>query len=363
MTIRAPRYGRKLDDFNVGDVYSHPWDVTIDEGMVALFAAAFQDASPPFASTTYARALGLQGRPLHPHLLLNLALSFSVQDVSEQTIAHLAYLNVRFPEIGYVGDTVTATSEVLGSRPTSKGDRGVVHVRIVLQNQAGAVLCHFERKALMPAGAADALPENPWPMHAAVDVSQTKAIPAPLAASLPDVARRAGFAGFFEDFEPGDVIAHTVGKTVGDSEHMQLTQLSRNTHPLHFDEIYCREHSFVKTRVVCGGLVLGWVLALASRDVAGNAIWCAGLDEGAHPGPVVAGDTLYSTSKVLAKEDVSPESGLVTFRAVGTRNVPGSALLDQDLFTPELKKADGEKVSAKVFEITCTLLLRKGAGQ
>jgi 2-methylfumaryl-CoA hydratase len=359
MVIRAPRYGRKLDDFRPGDVYAHPWDVTIDEGMVAFFAASFQDASPVFASRTTAQALGLRDRPVHPYVLLNLALSFSVQDVSEQTIAHLAYLDVRFPEIGYVGDTVTATSEVVRCVPTSKPDRGIVRVRTVLRNQSGAILCHFDRKALMHAGAADALQKSPWPPPATPDTSQTTPIPQALAGPLPVPARRAGFGGFYEDFDVGDVIAHTVGKTVGESEHMQLTQLCRNTHPLHFDEVYCREHSFAKTRVVYGGLVLSWVLALASRDVAGNALWCAGLDDGAHPAPVVAGDTLYATSKILATEDQSPSSGLVTFRVVGTKNTPGIGLVEAGLFDPELKKPGGKQVPAKVFEITRTLLIRK----
>lgn len=365
MTTRAPRYGRKLDDFTPGDVFAHPWDVTIDAGMTAFFAASFQDASPIFASETYAQALGLRGRPVHHYVSLNLALSFSVQDVSEQTIAHLAYLNMRFPEIGYVGDTVSGSTQVIGVKPSSTGDRGVVHVQTVLQNQDGAILCHFDRKALMRAGAAAALPETPRLAPRAVDISRTSAIPAALAGALPDAIRpirpigQGGFGGFYEDFEVGDVIAHTVGKTVGESEHMQLTQLCRNTHPLHFDEVYAKEHSFAKTRVVYGGLILSWVLSLASRDVAGNALWCAGLDDGAHPSPVFAGDTLYATSEVLAKQEVGPRSGLVTFRVVGTKNVPGSALLDRDLFTAELNKDASAKVTAKVLEITRALLIRK----
>ena len=48
--IRTPRYGRYLDDFTVGAVYAHPWEITVDEGMAALFAASFQDATPTFAS-------------------------------------------------------------------------------------------------------------------------------------------------------------------------------------------------------------------------------------------------------------------------------------------------------------------------
>jgi len=363
MAIRAPRYGRKLDDFKPGQVFAHPWDVTIDDGMLAFFAASFQDATPVFASKAYARALGLKDRPVHPHVLLNLALSFSVQDVSEQTIAHLAYLDVRFPAIAYSGDTVTATSQVVECRPASSGDRGLVRVRTALQDVQGKVLCHFDRKALMHAGSADELQRSPWPAPPPVDLTRADSrgygIPAMLQGSLPALARHGGFSRFYEDFAVGDIIAHTVGKTVGESEHMMLTQLCRNTHPLHFDEIYCRENSFAKTRVVYGGLVLSWVLALTSRDVCGNALWWAGLDEGAHPAPVVAGDTLYATSKVIDIRDDGPDSGRVTFRVVGTKNVPGEDLLNEDLFTPELGKDDSARIGAKVFEITRTLLLRK----
>ena len=40
--IHEPRYGRLLADFVPGALYAHPWEVTIDEGMGALFAASFQ---------------------------------------------------------------------------------------------------------------------------------------------------------------------------------------------------------------------------------------------------------------------------------------------------------------------------------
>src|SRR5439155_13098284 len=109
----------------------------------------------------------------------------------------------------------------------------------------------------------------------------------------------------------------------GESEHMQLTYLMRNSHPLHFDEVYCKDNSFAKTRVVYGGLVLTWVATLASRDTTGNVLWDVGLDAGAHPNGVVAGDTLYATSKVLETKDHGEETGFVTFRLMGTKNVPG----------------------------------------
>src|SRR6185503_12828431 len=112
--------------------------------------------------------------------------------------------------------------------------------------------------------------------------------------------------------------------------------LCRNSHPIHFDEVYCKENSFARTRVVYGGLVLSWVLALSSRDTAGNALWDLGLDGGAHPSGVLAGDTLYAATKVLAKEARGPRAGSVTLRVVGLKNTPARPLLDQgaDLFTP-----------------------------
>lgn len=362
--IHEPRYGRLLEDFAPGDVYAHPWDVTVDEGMLALFAASFQCAVPTYASRTAARALGLRDRPVHPLLLLNLGLSFSVHDVSERAIAHLAYIDVRFPSACYPGDTVRASSRVIGVKPVSSGDKGVVHVRTELVTDQGALVCAFERKALVRAQAAGQAPANAAATapHEGELAARWAAIPRAPAPLLGEIARapRGGFATYWEDFEVGDVIAHGNGRTVAESEHMQLTTLLRNSHPLHVDEVYSRGNSFAKTRVVYGGLVLAWVIALTSRDTAGNAVWDLGLDEGAHPSGVLAGDTLFAATKVLAKEPRDGAVGELTLRIVGLKNAHARGLLDRglDLFTPELGKPSG-KVTEKVVEITRTLLVRR----
>ncbi|MCK6590438.1 MAG: MaoC family dehydratase [Polyangiaceae bacterium] len=356
--LYAPRYGRNLDDFVVGDVYAHPWDVTVDEGMQALFAASFQDALPTYASRAAARAVGLKDRPIHPLLLLNLGISFSVHDVSEQAVANLAYIDVRFPNACYAGDTVRASSTVVGVKPASAGDKGVVHVRTEVVTEEDVLVCAFERKALVRSGFNTARPPDPGHdvIHGEGDPPRSPAF------SLGEPARpkRGGFATFWENLEVGDVFAHDVGRTVSEGEAMQLTTLARNSHPLHLDETYCRTASFAKTRVVFGGLVLSWVLSISSRDTAGNAIWDLGLDEGAHPSGVLAGDTLFAASKVLAKEDLGPRFGSVTLRVVGLKNTPPKGLLEKgaDLFSPELGKAEG-KVKEKVVEVNRTLLVRK----
>jgi 2-methylfumaryl-CoA hydratase len=360
-TVRS-KYGRLLSDFEVGKTYEHPWEVTVDAGTVALFQASFLDAMPMFASSAFAKRYGFADRPLHPLLCLNLALSFSVHDVSEQAIAHLAYLDVRFPEAGYPGDTVSARSTVLGVKPASSGDKGVVHVRTVLTSDRDKVLCAFERKALVRAGKLDARPESPWPAGKPTpELSTLPHLPEPLRLAHEPPTSPPRFARFFENFQPGQVYLHDIGKTVGESEHMQLTALVRNSHPLHFDELYCKDNSFAKTRVVYGGLVFGWVATLASRDVAGNALWDLGYDQGAHPNGVVGGDTLYAASKVLEVRDHGLH-GQVAFRLVGVKNVTSAAAYEQHgdaLFQEELAKDKDKKIKEKVFEITRTLFVRK----
>jgi 2-methylfumaryl-CoA hydratase len=361
------RYGRLLSDFEKGATYEHPWEVTIDGGAIALFQASFLDATPMFASSLFAKAYGFRERPLHPLLCLNLALSFSVHDVSEQAIAHLAYMDVRFPEAGYAGDTVRARSTVLDAKASSTGDKGVVHVRTVLLNDQDKVLCAFERKALIRSGQLDSRPASPltvgggsWSGGAIPELTKLERLPPELRQSR-SVRVRDGFFGHFEDFKVGDVYTHAIGKTIGESEHMQLTALVRNSHPLHFDEVYCKESSFTKQRVVYGGLVLSWVTTLASRDVGGNALWDVGYDAGAHPNGVVGGDTLYAASQVLAVKEVSGGAGEVTFRLVGVKNRTSAAAFAEHgdaLFADELSKKT-DKIKDKVVEITRTVYVRR----
>ncbi|MFP5262361.1 MAG: MaoC family dehydratase [Blastocatellia bacterium] len=373
--VIEPRYGRLLGDFGIGEVYNHPWEVTIDEGMLAMFAASFLDPNPIYSSRRFARDLGFRDRVVHPMVLMNLALSFSVHDVSEQTIAHLAYIDLKFPNAAYPGDTLAVSSEVLGVRRSeSNADRGIVHVRITGVNQDGVTVISFERKALIPVGnlegrAHPALteslnnrPRTTGNLPAADEArrlatshvsSSVGALPKELALQIRSPKWPGRPMGLLEDYHEGDVILHSNGRTVGESEHMQLTMLSRNSHPLHFDEVYSREHSFAGTRVVCGGLVFAWVASLASRDTTANALWEIGYDKGSHPQPVVAGDTLYAASRVVGKHDYNEHAGVVMFHLVGLKNErPARLVADgEDLF--------GGRFAQKVFEIERAILIPK----
>ncbi len=363
--IIAPQYGRLLDDFRVGDLYHHLWEVTLDDGMLALCAASFLDPNPLYASRRFAREMGFRDRIVHPMVLMNLALSSSVHDVSEQAIAHLAYINLQFPNAAYSGDTLTFTSEVLSARASqSKPDRGVVEVRTRAVNQNNLAVVTFERKALIPAGklayrahpdsSENRINDDSFETNDSQIASTNHSIlPPELATEIKNPMWAGRPQGLFEDFEEGDIYLHGNGRTIGTSEHMQLTMLTRNSHPLHFDEIYARERSFTATRVVCGPLVFAWVASLASRDTTANALWDLGYDKGVHPAPVLAGDTLFAASQVLEKRDHNAQAGIVKFHLVGVKNDKPGVLMQAgiDLFK--------DKFAQKVFEIEREVLLPK----
>jgi 2-methylfumaryl-CoA hydratase len=363
MTATAYRWGRLLSDFEIGRTYEHPWEVTVDDGMLALSQASFLDATPTYSSAVWARELGFRDRPIPPLVCLNLGLSFSVHDVSEQAIAHLAYIDVRFPEAGYPGDTVRARSTVLGIKASAQGQRGVVHVRTVLENEHGAILCAFERKALVRAGKLDARPDGGLGTGGSIDgrptpeLASLERLPEPLRRSRA-FSPRSALPGFLDQFRAGHVFVHDAGKTIAESEHMQLTLLYRNSHPLHFDEVYAKDNSFAKTRVVYGGLVLAWTLSLMSRDLCGCALWDLGLDAGAHPNPTLAGDTLYTATRVLEVAPLATGAGPVALRVVGVKNQTAAAAYAEHgdaLFDAESDKPADKKIKNKVVEITRTI--------
>lgn len=137
---------------------------------------------------------------------------------------------------------------------------------------------------------------------------------------------------YFEDFQVGDVIVHPRGRTIGESEHMMLTNLVLNTAQLHFNQAMCDESpqtTFGGRRVVYGGVVFAFVMGLASGETAENAIEEISFDEGRHKAPVFASDTLFAESTVLETRPhpTNPEAGIVKFLLVG-KNQRGEVVLE-----------------------------------
>jgi len=88
--------------------------------------------------------------PAHPLLVMNVVFGMTVEDLSEQALAHLGYWDLRFPRFVYPGDTLISSSQVLDKRESgSRPDRGIVHVRTTGVNQRGEEVCIYERRILV----------------------------------------------------------------------------------------------------------------------------------------------------------------------------------------------------------------------
>lgn len=123
---------------------------------------------------------------------------------------------------------------------------------------------------------------------------------------------------YFEDFEPGDIYEHWPGRTVTETDNIWFTNLTMNTHPLHFDENYARMSEFGKP-LVNSTLTLAIVAGMCVTSTSQKAIANLGFDGVEIPAPVFVGDTLYSETEILEKRPSKsrPTAGVVKARHSG----------------------------------------------
>jgi 2-methylfumaryl-CoA hydratase len=363
---RQPQYGRYLDELDPGQVFEHPRGYTFDTTNMLDFARTYMQANPLYLNTQYAKAHGFSDLPASPQMVFNVTLSLGVQNDSEKAIANLGYYQVQFIRAVYPGDTLRAFTKVLERRDRGPDKPGITRIRTVSVNQNDEVVLQYERK-IMVAWRGDRLPTTPAP-DVTVDFPGEDAPEVQL--PLTDGYFAAGLTGpntWFEDYNPGDIIVHANGRTITE-EHMALTYLVGNSHPLHFDRIFSSGLSGKMSGepIVYGGLVFAWLDGLASRDVSEHAVWELGFTEGYHTQPAFAGDTVGALSRILAVEDVPGADGygIVTMQLIGVKNISAAAALEKhgaDLFIKEdTKRGLGkDKITDKIFEIERRLLIKR----
>lgn len=105
---------------------------------------------------------------------------------------------------------------------------------------------------------------------------------------------------FFEDFEVGDVYQHQLGRTVSQTDNSWFTLLTQNTAPVHVDHHYASQTEFGRP-LVNSAFTIALVTGQSVSDISQNVMANLGWDEVRLPHPLFEGDTVYSTSKVVAK--------------------------------------------------------------
>src|SRR5256885_13424043 len=147
MAILRKKTGNFFEDFRVGQMFRHKRGKTITAGLFNSFTEFTMTTNPLSKNARYARAFGFRDLVVPPGLVMNVAFSQTVEDISENARANLEYIGMRFGAPVIIGDTIEVETTVLGVKPSSKDpDRGVVHVRSTGRNQDGDVVITFERK-------------------------------------------------------------------------------------------------------------------------------------------------------------------------------------------------------------------------
>ena len=108
--------GNFFEDFTVGRVLRHATPRTITEGDVGLYTGLYGPRFAVQSSAAFAQAIGYPRAPVDDLLVFHVVFGKTVPDISLNAVANLRYAECRFVRPVYVGDTLAATSEVLGVR-------------------------------------------------------------------------------------------------------------------------------------------------------------------------------------------------------------------------------------------------------
>src|SRR6056297_1900104 len=127
--------GRFFEDYALGETIVHAVPRTLSGGERALYQALYPARHTMASSDAFAQSCGLSAAPLDPLIVFHTVFGKTVPDISLNAVANLGYAEGRFLAPVLPGDTLRATSEVIGLRQNSNGKFGVVWVRTTGLNQ------------------------------------------------------------------------------------------------------------------------------------------------------------------------------------------------------------------------------------
>ena len=120
------------------------------------------------------------------------------------------------------------------------------------------------------------------------------------------------YGRFYEEFTPGEVIAHDLRKTITESDNNIFCLLTMNHHPVHCDIEYAKSHQHGQILVV-GTLVFSLAVGITVQDISGHAVANLEYTNVKHLAPVFINDTIHVITEVLDKREsrTKPDRGIV----------------------------------------------------
>jgi 2-methylfumaryl-CoA hydratase len=315
--------GRYFEDFRLGQVIRHATPRTIGDGDRALYAGLYGSRFAVQSADTFAKSIGYPSAPIDDLLVFHIVFGKSVPDISLNAVANLGYAECRFLKPVFAGDTLSATSEIIGLKENSNGKTGTVYVRTRGENQKSEIVLSYVRWVMVRKReeAATTTPALVPDLRKSMEASELgEGLPALNTARWDDAL--SGSALRLSDYAVGEKIDHGDGMTVEEAEHMLATRLYQNTARVHFNQFAEAQGRFGR-RLIYGGHVISLARALSFNGL-GNAFHIAAINGGRHVAPLFAGGTVFAWSEILDAAPLPGRAGLGALRILtrATRDLP-----------------------------------------
>ena len=123
---------------------------------------------------------------------------------------------------------------------------------------------------------------------------------------------------YFEEFEVGSEIKHSLSKTIFECDNNFFSLMTMNHHPVHTNVDYASHNQHGQVLVV-GTLVFSLVVGMTVPDISGKAIANLGYESIKHLAPTFVGDTIYARTKILDKRESKSKNdrGIVYVETIG----------------------------------------------
>ncbi|MGQ4554958.1 MaoC/PaaZ C-terminal domain-containing protein [Halobellus sp. GM3] len=142
--------GRFYEDFEIGDIYKHPYGRTVTETDNVWFTNLTMNQNPMHFNEAYASETEFGERLVDGTFVIALAVGMSVIDISANATANLGYDDIRHHSPVFHGDTIFSESEVIDKRESESRDHvGIITTELRAFNQDDELVLSLERTPMV----------------------------------------------------------------------------------------------------------------------------------------------------------------------------------------------------------------------
>jgi acyl dehydratase len=150
LTVHEAGIGRYFEDYEVGDVYQHPFGRTVNEADNTWFTLLTLNTNQNHFNADFARRAPYGKIIVNSGLTVALVLGLSVIDMSQTALLNLGWTDIKLTHPVFVGDTIYAESIVLDKRESkSRPYAGIITCKTRGLNQDGEEIISWIRTVMV----------------------------------------------------------------------------------------------------------------------------------------------------------------------------------------------------------------------